>query len=205
MRQVTGIILSLMFMCSVNASAAEINLFQGSGSGTFRTGLKETRQTFVEILSPLYLYEVGADIDPNQDRSYTWRIREATETNAFDGKVLFEEEYDVIDEGFKTYDFSVGLALGPGFYLIEMDLFSVNGVGTSMRRIDEAGQGLPYDATEAIRVLDGGANGSLNNGILPAFSVTVEDLVETPLPGALPLFAGALMLGGWVRHKRNAS
>ena len=205
MKQVIGTLLSIAFACSVHASAAEINLFQGSGNGTVGSGSRETRQTYIEILSPLYLFELGADIDPNTDRTYTWRVREASETDAFDGNVLFEEDYEVIDDGFKTYDFSVGLALGPGFYLIEMDLFSVNGFGTTMRRIDEGGQSLPYEATEAIKVLDGGANGSLNNGILPAFSVTVEDLVETPLPGALPLFAGALVLVGWGRRQRSAS
>lgn len=179
-----------------SAQAAAINLFRSAPVADFKMNTGEKRQTLVEVLSPIYILQLGAQIDPVGNENITWSVYQSDGFGSFVGSVLFSQTYNFTDIGASTYNVPVKVTLNPGFFIFEMqNQFD----GTRMIRYNERNEFFPFFVDGTIKVFNGGANNFFANTILPAFSVTTA----VPIPAALPLMAGTFALFGFAGWRRK--
>ncbi len=174
------------------SNAASIDLFQSGTSTTdFGMGSVETRETIIDVNSAVTLTELGAEIDPNGDISFRWNIW-TSNLSAAEISNVFTTDFSVTDVGMAVYDTSVNVSLAVGRYIIQLENLGIS--GSRMARYNEFNQDLPFDVDGgAITVLNGSANNSANNTILPAISISTG-----PVTPPIPLPASSLLLGAGI-------
>jgi len=186
------------------AQAAVVNFFESTSAGIINVVGGERRQTLLEVLAPVRINALRAQLNPTAPVSgYTWSIFEATQDEPFGGPAVFSQSVDFPNADFTTYSIATDLLLNPGFYTMEL----LSAVSTGMARYDEANENLPFVAGGLFRILNGGANGSLGVDTLPSFGVdaVAAPVSAVPLPAALPLLATALGGLGILTWRRKRS
>ena len=197
-----AVVLALALGASA-ANAAVVTFFRPGGTAYFTMAPIETRETYFEVLHPVHLGSLGAEIDPLEPtQQFRWRVYASSAAKGF-GALLYDRPFTVADLGERTYDVDVELSLPTGFFILQ---FAVDGndAGTVMDRYTDGAPFVTQDGN--FRVIDGGFNGprvgSFGNSILPALSVTM-----TPPPAdvdapALPALGLVLTALGW-RFRRH--
>ena len=203
----------LLLLAPVVASSAPVLLHQPvPGAGTFSMNSPEARQTLLEVLNPVTITGVGAEIDPSSSGNlFEWRLYSASSTSgsgdSLGGALFASTGVSFTDVGLQVYDHAVSWSVAPGFYVLELFSLANNG-SVPMRTYSESGQGLPFTTTDGnFNVLDGFANGSMQgslqgNSILPAFSVAVGSAQPAPEPASLLLLGAGLLGFGSLRRAR---
>lgn len=205
----------LVLLAPTVANSAAIFLHQPVSTGTFRTAGPETRATLIQVLNPVEITAIGVDIDPDGRSEFAWRIYNADSDtgasavlpNPVDlGTAFFEETGIFFDDlGFQVYDHTVSVALGTGYYMLEL---FIKDPGTWMRSYSETAVTLPLITTDGnFRVINGLGHPSTPGLVqdlfgLPAFSVTTASVSEPN--SALLLAAGVLAFRRQCRKTVNS-
>jgi len=158
---------------------------------------QDARQSLIEVLNPVVVTQLGAEIDPSTSSAvFDWRIYNS-DASATVGAVHFSAlNISFPSGGLAIYDTAVSIALSPGFYLLELFSPAPETSSVLMARYEKANQSLPFVTSDGnFRVIEGFANfgatapavnsGSVDsvNSILPAFSLTVPEPVSAALLG----------------------
>jgi hypothetical protein len=187
------------------AHAAVVAFFRPGGTAHFTMAPIETRETYFEVLRPVHLGVLGAEIDPLEpSQQFRWRVYASNAAKGFGG-LIYDRPFTVADLGERTYDVDVDLSLPAGFFILQF-VTDGNDAGTVMDRYTDGAAFVTADGN--FRVIDGGFNGprvgSFGNSILPALSVSVAPPpADVDAPAPLPALALALAaLGRRFRRRR---
>lgn len=207
-------LVGFLLIVSGFSNAGLILLHQPGTSTTTFSFDNEGRQTLIEVLNPLLITQLGAEIDPlNSNVLFDWRVYNSDGFGSVGSVVTALKDITFSDIGMSVYDTSVSFVLSSGFYLLELYAQEPEtSNSTLMARYNEFNQGLSFITTDLnFRVIDGASTESasaltkgtviLSNIILPSFSITAT-AIRVPSPTTFSILILGLAVVGWSRRKK---